>query len=315
MSKSYEFTAKTSEEAIEAGLQELGLAITDVDVVVLEEGSKGLFGLFGSRPAKIRMTVKEEADDLMADLFSEKENAEETAPKPVEKKQEHKPEKKADPKPEEAPQASAKPAPVQRTPKAPKQKKQPEAQKQPKAAEEPKPLPPKNPPVKPLEKPEVTFVPAEEIPADSNMAKAKEFILELTRLMGVQVDVAMGQDAEGNLYANLTGDSQGVLIGRRGETLDAVQYLTSLCINRDQENYTRITIDTENYRARREDTLIRLANRKANQVVRTGRKVRLEPMNPYERRIIHSALQPNEQVDTHSEGEDPNRCVVITLRK
>ena len=102
---------------------------------------------------------------------------------------------------------------------------------------------------------------------------------------------------------------------RRGETLDALQYLTSLRINKGQDHYTRVTLDTENYRAKREDTLIRLANRMANRAVKTGRKVSLEPMNPYERRVIHSALQPNELVDTHSEGEEPKRHIVITLRK
>ena len=111
----------------------------------------------------------------------------------------------------------------------------------------------------------------------------------------------------------MTGDTLGILIGRRGETLDALQYLTSLKINRGQDNYTRITLDTENYRAKREDTLVRLANRMANRAVKSGRKVVLEPMNPYERRIIHSALQANKNVETHSEGEEPNRRVVITL--
>ena len=117
------------------------------------------------------------------------------------------------------------------------------------------------------------------------------------------------------MFVNMTGDPLGILIGRRGETLDALQYLTSLKVNRGQEGYTRVTIDTENYRAKREDTLIRLANRMANRAVKTGRKVSMEPMNPYERRIIHSALQANQAVDTHSEGEEPNRHVVITIRK
>ena len=117
------------------------------------------------------------------------------------------------------------------------------------------------------------------------------------------------------LVLQMTGDTLGILIGRRGETLDALQYLTSLRINKGQDHYTRVTLDTENYRAKREDTLIRLANRMANRAVKTGRKVSLEPMNPYERRVIHSALQPNELVDTHSEGEEPKRHIVITLRK
>ena len=117
------------------------------------------------------------------------------------------------------------------------------------------------------------------------------------------------------MYGYITGDTLGILIGRRDETLDAVQYLTSLKVNRGREGYTRVTLDTENYRAKREDTLIRLANRMANRALRTGRKVSLEPMNPYERRIIHFALQQTDGVATHSEGEEPNRHVVITQKK
>ena len=115
------------------------------------------------------------------------------------------------------------------------------------------------------------------------------------------------------LRVKMAGENMSMLIGRRGETLDALQYLTSLYVNRGQEGYTRVTLDTENYRAKREEALTRLANRMANRAVKTGRKVVLEPMNPYERRILHSALQKNENVSTHSEGEEPNRHVVITL--
>lgn len=169
--------------------------------------------------------------------------------------------------------------------------------------------------MKPLEKPVVTMLKAEEITADSAAGKARDFLADLTKLMGVEVEIAVGNDAEGNVFISMSGDTLGILIGRRGETLDALQYLTSLHVNKGQEGYTRVTLDTENYRAKREDTLIRLANRMANRAVKTGRKVSIEPMNPYERRIIHSALQSNQAVDTHSEGDEPNRHVVITLRK
>ena len=118
---------------------------------------------------------------------------------------------------------------------------------------------------------------------------------------------------EGNVLVNIHGDTLGILIGRRGETLDALQYLTSLNVNHGQEEYTRVTLDTENYRSKREEALKRLANRMANRAVKTGRKVVMEPMNPYERRILHSALQQNTAVTTHSEGDEPNRHVVISL--
>jgi len=145
--------------------------------------------------------------------------------------------------------------------------------------------------------------------------KAQTFLKDVTTLMGVNVTIHSRCDEEGNVRVDMFGDTLGILIGRRGETLDALQYLTSLYVNRGQEGYTRVTLDTENYRAKREEALRRLANRMANRAVKTGRKVVMEPMNPYERRILHSALQQNDAVTTHSEGEEPNRHVVITLKQ
>ena len=317
--KQFEAMAKTVEEAIEQGLQELGVSIGDVDVMVVEEGSKGLFGLFGSRPAKVRLTVKASEEDPLGDLLEEKKpakakkNPEKKAEKSAEKKAE-KPEKKQEKKDEE-PAAESKPAPEKKKAKKPAEKK-PQAENEAPAAKEEKAAEPKQKPeVRPMEKPEVTMIPAEELTGDSPAGIAHAFLMELTKLMGVDVTIDMGTDAEGNVYGYINGDTLGVLIGRRGETLDAVQYLTCLKVNRGREGYVRVTLDTENYRAKREDTLIRLANRMANRALRTGRKVSLEPMNPYERRIIHYALQQTEGVDTHSEGEEPNRHVVITHKK
>ena len=329
--RTYESSAKTIEEAISAGLEALGASISDVTVDIIDEGSKGLFGLFGSRQAKVRLTMKETEEDILASL-SEDKPAEKKPEKPVRKPEAPKPAetRPAEPKPEKA-EKSARPEKAEKAEKpekparpekkaesdAPRPPKQPRQPKQPKAEkpeQEKKPLPPKAP-AKPIEKPVVTMLENDQVAPDSAAGKAQSFLKELTHLMGVEVDVAVGNDAEGNVFVKMTGDTLGILIGRRGETLDALQYLTSLKINRGQENYTRVTLDTENYRAKREDTLVRLANRMANRAVKTGRKVSLEPMNPYERRIIHSALQGNEAVDTHSEGEEPNRHVVITLRK
>ena len=298
--KQYEFSARTENEAIEQGLQELGVSIADVDVQVIEEGSKGLFGLFGSRPVKVRLTLKDSEEDPLADLLEDKK-PEKKAEKQPEKQPEKKPEKKAEPKAEKKPAPEKKKAEKKAEP-APKA----EAPAQEKAAK---------PEIRPMEKPEVTMIPAEELTEDSAAGIARAFLMELTKLMGVDVTIEMGTDAEGNVFGYINGDTLGILIGRRGETLDAVQYLTSLKVNRGREGYTRVTLDTENYRAKREDTLIRLANRMANRALRTGRKVSLEPMNPYERRIIHYALQQTEGVTTHSEGEEPNRHVVITNKK
>ncbi len=364
--KNYEATGKTYEEALENGLSALGATISDVDITVLEEGSKGLFGLFGSRPYKIRLTMKAVEDDPLADLFRKAEpqkapkQEKKAEPKPEKKPVEKKPEVKAEPAEEKKEEKKAeRPAPVQRKAKVAAKVEKP-AEEVVEAAEEAaeetesaegevvvkksrsrnrnrrrggkkhtegqsaqtaevkeeapvKELPPKE--VKPIVKPVVTMIPDDQVDAESAAGKAKAFLAELTGLMGVNVEIAVGNDEEGNVFVQMTGDTLGILIGRRGETLDAIQYLTSLKVNRGQEGYTRVTIDTENYRAKREDTLIRLANRMANRAVKTGRKVSMEPMNPYERRIIHSALQANQAVDTHSEGEEPNRHVVITLRK
>ncbi len=337
--KTFEASAKTVEDAIAAGLEELGVSISDVTIEVLEEGSKGLFGLFGSRQAKVRLTLKETEEDLLASLSEKKPAAKpapkQEAPKQAAPKQEIAKQEAVKPAvPAVKPAAEAKPvenkpvenkeaakpvqaAPVQRkapAPKAPKAEKpaKPAAEEAPKA--EKKPLPPKAP-AKPIEKPVITMIPDDQVDAESPAGKAQAFLKELTHLMGVEVTVEVGNDQDQNVFVKMTGDTLGILIGRRGETLDALQYLTSLRVNRGQEGYTRVTLDTENYRAKREDTLVRLANRMANRAVKTGRRVSLEPMNPYERRIIHSALQPNENVDTHSEGEEPNRHVVITLRK
>jgi spoIIIJ-associated protein len=316
--RQYEFSARTQDEAVELGLQELGVSIADVEVQVVEEGSKGLFGLFGSRPVKIRMTLKDTGEDPLADLLEDKkpekpakaekkaEKAEKKADK-AEQKAEKKAEQKAEKKPEVKKPEEKKAAKAEK--KAEKKAESPEtepAEKQAKAAK---------PEIRPMEKPEVTMIAAEELTEDSPAGIAHAFLMELTKLMGVDVTIDMGTDAEGNVYGYINGDTLGILIGRRGETLDAVQYLTSLKVNRGRDSYTRVTLDTENYRAKREDTLIRLANRMANRALRTGRKVSLEPMNPYERRIIHYALQQTEGVDTHSEGDEPNRHVVITNKK
>ena len=267
--RQYEVSAKTKEEAIEQGLQELGVSIGDVDVQVVEEGSKGLFGLFGSRPVKVRLTVKDSEEDPLGDLLEEK-----SGNKP-EKKAEKKPEKKAEKKQEEK-KPAAKPEEKKAEEKKPAEKK---AEKKPaeKKAESAEKAPEEKQEIRTLEKPEVTMIPAEQLDAESPAGVAKEFLAELTKLMGVDVTIDMGTDAEGNVYGFMQGDTLGILIGRRGETLDALQYLTSLKVNRGRDSYTRVTLDTENYRAKREDTLIRLANRMANRALRTGRKVSLEP--------------------------------------
>ena len=131
--------------------------------------------------------------------------------------------------------------------------------------------------------------------------------------MGIPVALA-SKEEDGVLKIDMTGGTMGMLIGRRGETLDALQYLTSLVINNGKEDYTKVMLDTEDYRRKREDTLKRLAARLADKVQKSGRRVVLEPMNPYERRILHATLQDYAKVYTYSEGEDPFRSVVVALK-
>ena len=358
--RSQEFTGKTTQEAIDAGLAALGVTIADVHVDVIQEGAKGLFGLFGSKPACVRLTVMEEEkedDHGLGDLlssFSLNEPRKKSAQKPAAPKPEKKPEAKkpaekkpevkaevrseakAEAKPEAAPKAEAKAevkAEARPEVKAEvKAEAKPEAKaetapKQPKAPREKKPRAPKAEKPAKAEKqaepreyapmvPAKTFSPTEPPvmhPEDTPAGRAQRFLMDVTSLMNVKVDVYVDDTAEDGLYIHMIGDTLGILIGRRGETLDALQYLTSLQVNKGREGYIRVTLDTENYRAKREDSLRRLAQRMANRAQKTGRKVVLEPMNPYERRVLHTALQNHPAVTTHSEGEEPNRRVVIML--
>ena len=144
---------------------------------------------------------------------------------------------------------------------------------------------------------------------------ASDFLKDVFAAMNIIVVVDVKYNAENNeMNINLSGDDMGVLIGKRGQTLDSLQYLVSLVVNKGNEDYIRVKVDTENYRERRKSTLENLAKNMAYKVKRTRRPLHLEPMNPYERRIIHSALQNDKFVTTHSEGEEPYRHVVITLK-
>lgn len=346
-----EFTGKTTQEAIDNGLAELGVTIADVHVDVLQEGAKGLFGLFGSKPACVRLTVMEderEDDHGLSDLlgsFSLNEQKKKSAPKAeapkpetkpdmpkAEAKPEKKPEIKLEKKPEKKPEMKPEKKPEVK-PAAPKADAKPEASKA-EAKPEKKPEAPKPPrerkprPARPAREesekrdfapmiPAETFAPTEPPvihPEDTPAGRAQKFLMDVTGRMGVKVDVYVDDSKADNLSIHMIGDTLGILIGRRGETLDALQYLTSLQVNKGREGYIRVTLDTENYRAKREDSLRRLAQRMANRAVKTGRKVVLEPMNPYERRVLHTALQNHPAVTTHSEGEEPNRRVVIMLK-
>lgn len=181
------------------------------------------------------------------------------------------------------------------------------------------------------EKKEVTETPVETVEAVENIPVKKEketavvteeskkavevFLLDTLKAMGMDVEITSEIDADGALSIDMKGENMGILIGKRGQTLDSLQYLANRVANKHQSGYVRVKLDTENYRARREETLKHLAKNIAHKVKRNRKPVSLEPMNPYERRIIHSALQSDPYVTTHSEGEEPYRKVVVTLKR
>ncbi len=154
-----------------------------------------------------------------------------------------------------------------------------------------------------------------EKPEEMQKDKAIHFLTQLTKSMRIPAEVEAFSAEEDILNIELTGEDMRLLIGRRGVTLDALQYLTSLAVNKDSEPYTKIILDTEGYRAKRQTALEEFASKMANKAVRTRRRVELEPMNPYERRIIHASLQDNRKVMTRSEGEEPYRKIIIEVKR
>ncbi|HEX9058866.1 MAG TPA: RNA-binding cell elongation regulator Jag/EloR [Clostridia bacterium] len=204
MAYSVEKAAKTAQEAISIALGELNADINNVNVEVLDEGNKGIFGLIGTKLARVRVTLKETGGE-----------------------------------------------------------------------------------------------------------RAKKFLLDIFDKMNVEADIDVTED-ESSVSLKIKGKNIGIVIGRRGETLDSLQYLAGLVVNKGKEDYKRVVVDVENYRQKREETLIKLANKLAEKVVRYKKNITLEPMNPYERRIIHSSLQNNKLIETYSIGDEPNRKVVIT---
>ena len=309
--KSIEATGKTVKDAIRNGLAELGCDSDDVDIQVVEMGSPGLFGMFG-KPAKVRLTVK--ADDPALDIempvlsLDASGARKQKAGKP--KAEKPKAEKPAKAEAVEAEDAAEEEAPKEKKSRNRRRRKggaRSEAADAVETDEEqsiaaPAPVIEHEP-----------FVATAEDALTDDAKKAKEFLAGLTDRMGVPVEIELMETAE-QLRMQMAGENMSLLIGRRGETLDALQYLTSLNINRGREEYLRISIDTENYRAKREEALRKLAVRMAGRAKKSGRRVALEPMNPYERRILHSALQNDPEVTTHSEGEEPYRRVIITLK-
>ena len=285
MEKTIVTSGKTIEAAVEAACAQLGLTRDDISYQVLALPKSGFLGL-GAQPAKVEVTyaapdpVPEAPKVALSSASRSKPKA-----KPA-------PEKKPEPK-VEAKVEAPKPQPVKEAPKA---EKKPERKPEPKV-EAPK--APKEPKVYPV---------AEE---GSVEQKIEQFLKGLLEHMGSNA-VPHAVKAEGNTYkVDLVGDDLGYLIGRRGDTLDALQHLANYTVNRGVEGHIRISVDAEEYREKREDSLRRYARKKAQQVLKARRRTTLEPMNAYERHVIHAALQDMENITTHSTGTEPNRRVVI----
>lgn len=308
MNKSIEASGKTVKDAIQKGLAELGCTLDEVETSVIDMGSPGLFGMFG-KPAKVRLTVKKEDHslDIEMPVFTLDPSAQPSARKRSEKRRAPKAESAA-------PEAEA---PVEQDaaeaePPREKRERKPRVRRERREDERREPQAEPVTVAAPAE-PAEPFVANAEDELSETAKNARDFLKGLTDRMGVPAEISVCEKPE-QLRMQLAGENMSVLIGRRGETLDALQYLTSLNVNRGREEYLRVSLDTENYRAKREEALRKLAVRMANRAKKSGRRVALEPMNPNERRILHSALQNDPDVTTHSEGEEPYRRVIITLK-
>ena len=300
MEKHIVTTGKTIDLAIEAALTQLGLDRDSVSVQVLQQAKAGFLGI-GAAPAKVQVTY--EAPDPIPEApkvaLSAASRSKPKAAAPVKKPEAPKQPKVEAPK-VEAPKVAA-PKPQQPKPEAPKAPKQPKPET-PKAPKQPKAETPKA-----LKEPKV-YAPAE---AGSIEEKIEQFLKGLLENMGSQA-VPHAVKGEDNVYrVDLVGSDLGFLIGHRGETLDAIQHLCNYAINRDVSGHVRINVDAEEYRQKREDSLRRYARKKAQQVLKARRRTTLEPMNAYERHVIHATLQEMENITTYSTGTEPNRRVVI----
>jgi len=312
-----ETTGKSVQDAIDKALKELKVSAEQVTVDILEEGKKGFLFGFGSKDAKVRVTVKENvapvekpvektldeavedvkeaiqaATVVAADVMNKK--AEAIKAEAAEKVEEIKTE--AVGKAEEIKVAAQAKAEELKSIKEDKEEKQPDAEE--------------------VKKPEGKKEPRKYAVSDESVVAAKEFLQKVFRAMKIEVVMEKFINKnDGTVTFKLHGEDMGIMIGKHGQTLDSLQYLTNLVANKNSSERVRVIIDVEDYRDRRIETLTRLARRLADKVKRTGERVELEAMNPHERKIIHMALQGDRRVTTLSEGDEPYRHVVIELKK
>ena len=313
MGEYMQFSAKTKNEAITKACIELGVSSDQLDIQVVSEGSSGFFGI-GSKPAIIKACKVEESSEekeIEKIIDSVKIDAlkEETA------KEVQKPAVKSVSKaPETKKETSAEKAKEERQPKPVREKQFREKASKEKPVREQKEKPAKEKTVRAAKAIEIITDPEEIKDIEE---RALVFLKDVFASMdlGEVTITSKYNTTDGCLEVDFEGEDMGILIGKRGQTLDSLQYLTSLVVNKGKSDYIRVKLDTEDYRRRRKETLENLARGIAYKVKKTRKPVVLEPMNPYERRIIHSALQGNKFVETVSEGEEPYRHVVVKLKR
>ena len=291
MKGSIRVSAKTLDDAITEALIQLGVTSDRLEYNVIEKGSAGFLGI-GMKQAVIEAWKKEDKEEEF--LKAVEETIRENPVKEYFAKEDNV--KEDDVKEHQAEEAAKKEEAV-REEKTEKEEASANAKEE------------KSEPVSVKEKELLAKV------EDETIRYVEQFVKDTLKAMDMDVEIISSIDKDGALYVDMKGENMGILIGKRGQTLDSLQYLANRVANKHQSGYVRVKLDTENYRARREETLKHLAKNIAHKVKRNRRPVILEPMNPYERRIIHSTLQSDPYVTTHSEGEEPYRKVVVTLKR
>ena len=292
MKGSIRVSAKTLDDAITEALIQLGVTSDRLEYNVIEKGSAGFLGI-GMKQAVIEAWKKEDKEEEEF-LKAVEETIRENPVKEYFAKEDNV--KEDDVKEHQAEEAAKKEEAV-REEKTEKEEASANAKEE------------KSEPVSVKEKELLAKV------EDETIRYVEQFVKDTLKAMDMDVEITSSIDKDGALYVDMKGENMGILIGKRGQTLDSLQYLANRVANKHQSGYVRVKLDTENYRARREETLKHLAKNIAHKEKRNRRPVILEPMNPYERRIIHSTLQSDPYVTTHSEGEEPYRKVVVTLKR
>ncbi len=293
--KYVEFTGKSLNEAVDKAHYELELDYSDINYEVLEEASKGFLGI-GAKPARIRVELEEEEDKAPSKAENIQKHEQKHEPKKEHKTYDRP--KKAERHDKPAQEVKAEPAKTEEI-------------KNEKAENETTPTP-----VRDQESEEIQSQRASLTEEDKAVIinSALDFLRSVFGQMGMDVKLDVTFDDNKHLFINMEGEDMGTVIGKRGQTLDSLQYLTNLVVNKGEYPYMNVTLDTEDYRAKRKKTLESLAFNLAKKAKHNRRNVTLEPMNPYERRIIHATLQNDRYVTTYSEGVEPYRYVVIALK-